>query len=95
VSLLELAQIAAEVTGDAYRYEPISDDQWIERWKAEGRSEWALEAGLTSYQALRAGEFDLVSDDYYNITGKKPRSIARIIADAADQMPLGSARDSV
>jgi NAD(P)H dehydrogenase (quinone) len=64
VSLRELAQIASKVTGESYDYAPISDDQWIERWKEQGRPEWALEAGLTSYQALRAGELDVVSHYY-------------------------------
>jgi NAD(P)H dehydrogenase (quinone) len=94
VSMRELAQIATEVTGDPYSYDPISDGQWIERWKARGRPDWALEAGRTSYEAMRAGEFDLVSDDYEKVTGQKPRTIAQIIAAVADEMPLASARRS-
>jgi len=88
VSMAELAQIATEVTGDRYRYEPISDEEWLDRWRAQGRPDWALEAGLTSYQALRAGELDMVSDDYRKITGREPATIAQIIAGLADQMPL-------
>ena len=92
VSIQELAQIATEVTGESYSYEPISDDEWIKRWKAQGRPDWALEAGQTSYQALRAGELDVVSDDYEKVTGQKPRTIAQIIAAVADEMPLAAAR---
>jgi uncharacterized protein YbjT (DUF2867 family) len=88
VSMLELAQIATHVTGEAYGYEPISDDEWIQRWKAQGRPEWALEAGLTSYQALRAGELDVVSDDYEKVTGRKAATIGQVITDLADEMPL-------
>ena len=90
VSMRELAQIATQVTGEAYGYEPISDDEWIERWKAQGRPEWALEAGLTSYEALRAGELDVVSDDYQKVTGRKAASIAEIIAEVDDEMPLAT-----
>jgi uncharacterized protein YbjT (DUF2867 family) len=89
-SMRELAQIASKVTGEDYRYEPISDDAWIERWKAQGRPDWALEAGLTSYQALRAGELDVVSDDYEKVTGRKAATIADVIAELADEMPLAS-----
>jgi uncharacterized protein YbjT (DUF2867 family) len=89
-SMRELAQIATKVTGEDYRYEPISDDAWIERWKAQGRPDWALEAGLTSYQALRAGELDVVSDDYEKVTGRKAATIADVIAELADEMPLAS-----
>ena len=86
----ELAQIAGRVTGEAYDYAPISDADWIERWKAQGRPEWALEAGLTSYEALRAGELDVVSDDYEKVTGRKAATIAQIITDLADEMPLAT-----
>ena len=94
VSMQELAQIATEVTGDRYTYEPISDAEWIKRWKAQGRPDWALEAGQTSYEALRAGELDVVSDDYEKVTGRKPRTIAQIIEAAADEMPVAAARRS-
>ncbi|HXN78358.1 MAG TPA: SDR family oxidoreductase [Candidatus Dormibacteraeota bacterium] len=90
VSMRELAQIASRVTGEAYDYEPISDDEWIQRWKAQGRPEWALEAGLTSYEALRAGEFDVVSDDYEKVTGRKAGAIAQVITELADEMPLAT-----
>ena len=94
VSMSELAQIASEVTGDAYRYEPISDSEWIKRWKAQGRPDWALEAGQTSYEAMRAGEFDVVSDDYEKVTGRKAATITRIVRQIADEMPLSATRSS-
>jgi uncharacterized protein YbjT (DUF2867 family) len=94
VSMEGLAQIAARVTGDPYRYEPISDGEWLKRWRAQGRPDWALEAGQTSYEALRAGEFDVVSDDYKEVTGRKPKTIADIIAALADEMPLAINRKS-
>ena len=90
VSMQELAQIATKVTGDRYSYDPISDGEWIERWKAQGRPDWALESGQTSYEALRANEFDVVSDDYEKVTGHKPKTIAEIIAAVADEMPVAA-----
>ncbi len=89
-SMRELAQIASHVTGEEYGYQPISDDEWIARWKAQGRPDWALEAGLTSYEALRAGELNVVSDDYKKVTGRKARTITQVIAELADEMPLAS-----
>jgi uncharacterized protein YbjT (DUF2867 family) len=94
VSMEELAQIATRVTGDRYRYEPISDGDWLTRWRAQGRPDWALEAGQTSYEALRAGELDVVSDDYLKVTGRMPATIAEIIAARADEMPLAAKRRS-
>src|SRR2546421_12929934 len=69
VSLAELARIASEATGRAYRYEPAGHEEWDERWRARGRAGWELAAGHTSYEALRAGEFEVVSDDYRRLTG--------------------------
>lgn len=90
VSIPELARIASDVTGDEYGYEPIGEDGWEERWRAQGRPEWAIEAGRTSYEALRAGELDVVSDDYRTLTGRDPLTVAEVIARHADEMPLAS-----
>ena len=80
VSLAELAEIATEVTGRPHRYEPVGEDVWEARWRALGRTGWELESGSTSYAALRAGEFDVVTGDYLLVTGREPLSIAQIIA---------------
>lgn len=92
VSLAELAAIASEVTGGTYRYAPIPDEAWVERWRSEGRPDWAFEAGLTSYEALRAGELDVVSDDYRALTGRAPRTIREIVELLADALPLARAQ---
>lgn len=88
VSLHDLAHIAAEVTGDPYRYEPATDEEWDERWRALGRSGWELEAGHTSYEAIRAGELDVVTDDYRRLTGLEPLTVGEIIDRHADELPL-------
>jgi NAD(P)H dehydrogenase (quinone) len=87
VSLAELAEIASEVTGRTYRYEPASDEEWDARWRAGGRTGWELEAGHTSYEALRAGELDVPSDDFRRLTGAEPLSVADVIARHADELP--------
>lgn len=84
VTLTELAEIATDATGRPHRYEPGTGEDWRARW--DGREAWRIEAGLTSYAALRAGEFDVVSDDYRTLTGRDPlplREIARRLAAAA------------
>jgi NAD(P)H dehydrogenase (quinone) len=88
VTLGELAGIASDVTGDDYRYEPEDDDWWEARWRAKGKADWGIEAGLTSFEALRRGEFDVVTNDYRAVTGRDPLSIAQIIERHADRMPL-------
>jgi uncharacterized protein YbjT (DUF2867 family) len=88
VTMAELAAVAAEVTGRPYRHEAASDEQWDARWRALGRTGWELEAGHTTYEALRAGEFDVSSDDYERITGVAPLSVAGVIERHTDEMPL-------
>jgi NAD(P)H dehydrogenase (quinone) len=88
VDLDELAQIASEVTGEAYRYEPTPREEWEARWHARGRDEWEIEAGLTSFDAQLAGELDVVSDDYRTLTGREPLSVAEVIERHLEEMPL-------
>jgi len=88
VSMRELAEIAWAVTGQNYRYAPTSDAWWEERWRARGKEPWAIEAGLTSYAAMRAGEFDVTSDDYRTLTGEDPLSVSDIAGLLADRLPL-------
>lgn len=88
VSLAELAWIASKVTGRDYRYQPASHEEWDERWRAAGRAGWELEAGHTSYEALRAGELAVVSDDYRRLTGLEPATIPELVARHAAQLPL-------
>jgi NAD(P)H dehydrogenase (quinone) len=88
VSMAELAAIASGVTDRPYCYAPRTDAEWEAGWRARGRGEWQIEAGLSSYAALRAGEFDVVSDDYRALTGRQPATIAGIIQWHAEEMPL-------
>jgi len=89
VTLDELARITADLTGQPYRYEPVDHDVWDARWRADGRSGWQLTAGHTSYEALRAGELAVESDDFRRLTGLEPLSVAEIVRRCADELPLG------
>jgi NAD(P)H dehydrogenase (quinone) len=80
VTLKELATIASEVTGMPHRYEPAAREDWEARWRDRGRPEWSIEAGLTSFDAQRAGEFDIHSDDFRRLTGREPLPIAEVVA---------------
>lgn len=44
----------------------------------------------TSYEALRAGELDVVSDDYEKVTGRKAATIEQVITELADELPLAT-----
>jgi uncharacterized protein YbjT (DUF2867 family) len=88
VGLDELARVASALTGRAYRYEPSPREEWEARWQARGREGWQIEAGLTSFDAQRAGEFDVVSDDFRRLTGRDPLTVAELVERHVDELPL-------
>lgn len=87
VSLVELALAASRVTGDVYRYEPAAADEWAARWRGRGAEEWQLAAGLSSFEAQAAGEFDVVSDDFRTLTGHDPLTVSEIVSRHLGEMP--------
>jgi uncharacterized protein YbjT (DUF2867 family) len=89
-SLAELAETASAVTGDVYRYAPLDRDEWIAHRRAAGRPEWSIEAGITYYDGVRAGEADVVTDDYRELTGTPPLSIREVIDRHRSEMPLAA-----
>ena len=91
-SLAELARIASEVTGDAYRYEPLGRDDWVAYRRSVGRPEWSIEAGISYYDGVRRGDADVVSDDYRELTGKAPLAIRDVIELHRGDMPLSGRR---
>ncbi len=88
VTLAELAEIASTVTGDRYRYQPLDRAEWVESRRKLGRQEWAIDAGISYYDGVAAGEADVVSGDYAELTGSKPRTIEQVIEDHRAEMPL-------
>jgi len=92
LNMVSLARIASEVTGGTYSYRPARRDAWEAKWRDRGKEEWALEAGLTSFDAQRAGEFDVSSGDFRELTGREPASVAEIVARLEDSMPLVTQR---
>jgi NAD(P)H dehydrogenase (quinone) len=88
VSMPELAALAAEISGDDYRYEPLDREEWKVTRLALGRPAGTVEEGLSFWDALHDGEFDLVSDTVRDLAGVEPITVADWIADHADEMPL-------
>jgi len=88
VSMSELAATATEVTGDDYRSEPLDREQWKAKRLAMGRPAWSVEAGLSSWDALNANEFDIVSDTVQDLTGTTPITVAGWITQHGGEMPL-------
>lgn len=89
-SLAQLAAVASEVTGDAYRYAPLDREEWIDYRKGVGRPDWSIEAGISYYDGVRSGEADVVTNDYRALTGNEPLTIREVVALHRAEMPLSS-----
>ncbi len=90
-SMAELAEIASQVTGKTYRYEPPDRDAWRAERLARGRDEEEIDATLSSFDAQRLGELDLVSDDFRALTGRDPLTVDEVIERLLDRCLSGRA----
>ena len=89
VSMAELAAVARDVTGDArYRYEPIDDDAWEQRWREDGAEDWHVESGRTTYASLRAGEQQAPKNDYAALVGQPAPTTRDLVVRFRDALPL-------
>ena len=78
-SLAELAELAAEVTGRPYRYEPAPRGMGRALACARPRRGGSSRAPRQLLEAMRNGEFDLVTDDYKRLTGEDPLTIRELL----------------
>jgi NAD(P)H dehydrogenase (quinone) len=76
----EIAALMSEVFARPVRYQPVAAEDWP-RYMTE---RWGVPADLSAstlgtMQAVQAGEFDVVSDDYARITGHPPRTMREFL----------------
>jgi NAD(P)H dehydrogenase (quinone) len=78
----EIAQLMSEAFETPVRYEAAPAAGWpqymTEKW---GVPPEISKSVLGTMQAVEAGEFDVVSDDYRKITGHAPRSMREFLAE--------------
>lgn len=76
----EIAAALSAATGRSIRYETMPWDEWPAHLaEALGLPEQLLRSAGYTMQALEAGEFDLVTDDYETVTGRPPMTIAEFL----------------
>jgi NAD(P)H dehydrogenase (quinone) len=84
-SAAEVAQLMTEVFGKPVRYEEIPANDWprymTEKW---GLPPELAKSTLGTMQAIAAGEFDIVSPDYREITGRPARSMREFLESVRD-----------
>jgi NAD(P)H dehydrogenase (quinone) len=86
-------EVAAEISavfGKPVRYQAVASADWpqfmTEQW---GVPPELARSTIGTMQAIEAGEFDLVSDDYRSITGRPARSLREFLEDRAQGLPNG------
>jgi NAD(P)H dehydrogenase (quinone) len=81
----EIAAVIAEVFGKPVRYQAIPSADWPQYMSRK----WGLppelsKSTLGTMQAIEAGEFDMVSPDYREITGRPARSLREFFESVRD-----------
>jgi uncharacterized protein YbjT (DUF2867 family) len=80
ITLHEAAQIMADRTGRAVRYEPETVEQAYASRASYGAPQWQLDAWVSTYTAIANGELAMVSDAVDRLTGRPPLSLATVLS---------------
>ena len=80
ITLREAAQIMADRTGRAVRYEPETVEQAYASRASYGAPQWQLDAWVSTYTAIANGELAMVSDAIDRLTGRPPLSLATVLS---------------
>jgi NAD(P)H dehydrogenase (quinone) len=78
-----LAELAAAVSATADRIVTFRDETLEEAYAsraAYGAPEWEVEGWISTYTAIAAGEFDVVTDHVARLTGHEPVSVHDFLA---------------
>ncbi len=79
LNLDEVAEIITTVTGRRVRYEPETVEQAYASRAGFGAPDWQLDAWVSTYTAIAAGELAGVTDDVALITGHPPISLEQLL----------------
>jgi NAD(P)H dehydrogenase (quinone) len=80
ISQADLAAIASEVTGQPIAYVPVSRETLIDNMVKAGLPRPAAELYTSFDVAIAQGVLDVVSDDFEDLTGRKPTGVADFLA---------------
>ncbi len=82
LTLDEVAATCGRVTGRPFRYERETVEQaWASR-AHYGAPDWEVEAWVSTYLAMAAGEMATVSDDVPRLTGRPARTLEQVLREA-------------
>lgn len=83
LSLAEAAQIITEVTGRPTTYVPETIEEAYASRASYGAPDWQVDAWVSTYTAIAAGELALVTDTVERLTGRRPMTLRELLAPLA------------
>ena len=83
LTLAEAAAIVTEVTGRQVTFHDETVDEAYASRAAYGAPTWQVDAWVSTYTAIRAGELATVTDDVERLTGQRPTSLREHLTNQA------------
>ena len=94
VTMEELARTLSEVTGEAIRFDCVSDEEFVEICAEQGTPEFLTQVLLSLYKAVDQGEFERATNDIENLTVRPAESVrdylTRRLSGQGSDCPPGS-----
>lgn len=79
LTLADIADIITRVTGRSIRYEPETLEQAYASRAGFGAADWQVDAWVSTYTAIAAGELEVVTGDVEAVTGHPPISLENLL----------------
>ncbi|MET7465378.1 SDR family oxidoreductase [Nonomuraea sp. NPDC005501] len=79
LSMAEIAAILSETTGRSITYQPETVEDAYRSRASYGAPEWQVDAWVSTYTAIAAGQLDGVSDDIPRLTGHAATPLADVV----------------
>lgn len=76
----EIAATITEVTGRDITFHDETVEEAYASRASYGAPPWQLDAWVSTYTAVRAGELDVVTDDVERVTGRRPVSLRELLS---------------
>lgn len=80
LTLGEAAAVLSEVLGRAVTYQPETVEEAYASRASYGAPQWQLDAWVSTYTAIAAGQLDGVTDAVPRLTGRPATPLAEIVA---------------
>jgi len=80
LTLAEVAEMLSAARGTRVSYHPETISEAYESRRKWNAPDWQLDAWVSTYTAIAAGEVAAVTDHVLRVTGQRPQSLAELLA---------------